>query len=147
MNYTIKAHPTRYRHTLFRSRLEARWAAMFDLIGWEWEYEPLDLNGWTPDFRVVFGCDHSDCIPEHALLVEVKPYYSIADFADHPCMNHMWLCEPLACSSAAFGANPHITHWEMSHGSGGGNYSLEVWGTQDLDNHWAEAGLRTRYKR
>lgn len=27
----------------FRSRLEERWAAFFTTIGWDWEYEPVDL--------------------------------------------------------------------------------------------------------
>lgn len=50
MSYEIKAIETRYAGHLFRSRLEARWAAMFDLLGWKWTYEPFDLNGWVPDF-------------------------------------------------------------------------------------------------
>ena len=36
----------------YRSRLEARWAAFMSLCGWEHEYEPLDLNGWIPDFAI-----------------------------------------------------------------------------------------------
>lgn len=35
-----------------RSRLEARWAAFFDLIGWSWVYEPYDTGDWIPDFLV-----------------------------------------------------------------------------------------------
>jgi hypothetical protein len=46
------AIPTKYRGVQFRSRLEARWAAFFDLVGWPWRYEPLDLNGYIPDFIV-----------------------------------------------------------------------------------------------
>lgn len=46
----IRSHPTTYADVRFRSRLEARWAAFFDLAGWKWEYEPLDLKGWVPDF-------------------------------------------------------------------------------------------------
>lgn len=46
------AKPTLYRDTMFRSRLEARWAAFFDLAGWRWDYEPCDFDGWTPDFRL-----------------------------------------------------------------------------------------------
>lgn len=42
--------PTTYRGIRFRSRLEAKYACLFDLLGWSWEYEPLDLNGWIPDF-------------------------------------------------------------------------------------------------
>jgi len=30
----------------FRSRIEAQWAEMFTKLGWEWEYEPIDLNGY-----------------------------------------------------------------------------------------------------
>lgn len=66
MEYTIKAIPTRYAGVEFRSRLEARWAAFFDLAGWQWEYEPFDLEGWAPDFRLVLP-------DESEFLVEVKP--------------------------------------------------------------------------
>jgi len=57
------AIPTRYGGTQFRSRLEARWAAFFDLLGWSWEYEPIDLEGYIPDFVL---CEH--------VLAEVKPF-------------------------------------------------------------------------
>src|SRR5437764_2554576 len=61
--------PTLYNGVQFRSRLEARWAAFFDLCKWEWEYEPIDLNGWIPDFRLVSN-----------VLVEVKPFNTFKDF-------------------------------------------------------------------
>jgi hypothetical protein len=48
----IAAIPTTYRDIRFRSRLEARWAAFFDGLGAEWSYEPTDLPGWIPDFRI-----------------------------------------------------------------------------------------------
>ena len=56
--------PTLYRGTRFRSRVEARWAAFFDLIAWPWHYEPFDLNGYIPDFVLSFEAG--------PLLVEVK---------------------------------------------------------------------------
>lgn len=62
---TLAAIPT---HTLgyqFRSRLEAKWARMFTGLGWRWEYEPLDLGGWIPDFLL-----HTSTVP---VLVEIKP--------------------------------------------------------------------------
>lgn len=67
---TIAAIPTRYNGTQFRSRLEAKWAAMFDLLGWSWEYEPIDLPGWIPDFRLgatglLFEVCPRSTIPEH----------------------------------------------------------------------------------
>jgi hypothetical protein len=52
MEYTIKAIPTTYAGVNFRSRLEARWAAFFDLADIKWEYEPFDLEGWAPDFML-----------------------------------------------------------------------------------------------
>jgi hypothetical protein len=92
--------PTIYNGVQFRSRLEAKWAAFFDLLGWHWHYEPLDLDGWIPDFLIEpfpgdfhpksseyycaqcghchgKGMKHSDCcdhcIRKKSLLVEVKP--------------------------------------------------------------------------
>lgn len=55
--------PIVYADTVFRSRLEASWAAFFDLAGWSWRYEPYDLDGWTPDFLIEGA---------YPLLVEVK---------------------------------------------------------------------------
>lgn len=65
MIYSIKAIPTTYAGVNFRSRLEARWAAFFDLCAWKWDYEPFDLEGWTPDFLI-----RSAAGP---ILAEVKP--------------------------------------------------------------------------
>jgi len=48
----------------FRSLIEARWAEMFSKLGWQWEYEPIELNGYIPDFILKF--------PHRHLLVEVK---------------------------------------------------------------------------
>ena len=62
--YTIPAKPTKYKGRLYRSRLEARWAAFFDLLQWDYEYEPFDLNGWSPDFIIKGNIE---------VLVEVKP--------------------------------------------------------------------------
>jgi len=59
-----KGIPTMYEGVLMRSRTEARWAALFDDLGWEWAYEPIDLPGWIPDFVLSF--------PYAPLLVEIK---------------------------------------------------------------------------
>ncbi len=48
----------------FRSLIEARWAEMFTSLGWEWEYEPIELKGYIPDFILMF--------PQKQILVEVK---------------------------------------------------------------------------
>lgn len=63
----MNAIETVYRGIRFRSRLEAKWAVFFDAIGWKWQYEPVDFNGYIPDF----------IIPAHNLLVEVKPFFGV----------------------------------------------------------------------
>ena len=61
----IKAIPTYYQGVRFRSRLEAKWAALFDQLNWAWTYEPYDLEGWAPDFAIKGK--------KGDILVEVKP--------------------------------------------------------------------------
>lgn len=65
--------PTSYKGYRFRSRLEAKWAKFFDLLGWQWEYEPFDCNGWIPDFALLGNKTHRRKQP---VLVEVKPIIS-----------------------------------------------------------------------
>lgn len=64
-NKGITAIVTESRGVEFRSRLEARWSEMFTLLSWPWEYEPIDLDGYIPDFVLTF--------PHKQMLVEVKP--------------------------------------------------------------------------
>lgn len=64
---------TIYAGHRFRSRLEAKWAAFFTNIGWEWTYEPFDGNGYIPDF-LIRG--------ERPFLVEVKPAVTVEDYKD-----------------------------------------------------------------
>lgn len=62
---TIPALPATYAGIKFRSRLEARWAYYFDLLGIPWKYEPdgyaLKSGNYLPDFK---------CFD---FFVEVKP--------------------------------------------------------------------------
>jgi hypothetical protein len=62
--------PTKFDGIEFRSRLEAKWAAMFNLCGIRWEYEPFDGNGYTPDFLIKLRDDTE-------IIVEVKPVANI----------------------------------------------------------------------
>ena len=65
MKRAHQAKPTTYATQNFRSRLEARWACFFDLIGWQWTYEPYSINdNYIPDFLIHGGAP---------FLVEVKP--------------------------------------------------------------------------
>ena len=72
MSKDYKAIATKYRNFEFRSRLEAKYAVFFDLVGWRWSYEPPERAGWIPDFA----------IGERPTLVEVKPFYRTAEWGD-----------------------------------------------------------------
>ena len=125
------AHTSRYKGTVFKSRLEARYAAFFDLAGWAWKYEPMTIHGWTPSFEVTIPCSHSEC-SDHTLLVEVKPYPHLSDFEGHPGTKYPYGDDfnghtiP-ADASACFGASPKVSSFEMSHGSGGGTNDIPCW--------------------
>jgi hypothetical protein len=63
VSHSIRAIPTTYGGILFRSRLEALYAAAFDEmhIGWAYEHVGLDMDGtwylpdfWLPDIRTFF---------------------------------------------------------------------------------------------
>jgi hypothetical protein len=173
MKYTIKAHPTTYKGVLFRSRLEARWAAFFDLAGWQWEYEPIDLPGWTPDFLIRIPCGHSECDGCHTILVEVKPYFSVDEFKSHECDKYRYGCRIVpgdgvyagemvlsdesrlpADATAGFGYHPRVAEWEMSHGAGGGVECIRNWvfkngcsgNDQYIEELWERAGHITRFR-
>lgn len=94
-----KAIPTLYRGTLMRSRLEARWAAFFDFVGWDWLYEPIDLAGYIPDFALSF--------PAGRLLVEVKPALSLDELAlaQRKVERSGWDGEALLVGAALFEAD------------------------------------------
>lgn len=80
----IKAIPTLYKGIYFRSRLEARWALIFDCLGIDWQYETegYDIkigDGYTirylPDFKLTGG---SVRCPDQ-LFVEVKGNMQLED--------------------------------------------------------------------
>jgi hypothetical protein len=91
--------PTEYAGTTFRSRLEARWARFFDAIGWSWEYEPFDADGYIPDFLI---------LGRSSLLIEIKPYGDITALATEarrvkPLVGLGW-----SGHFAVFGASPFL---------------------------------------
>lgn len=126
-NYIFKAHPTKYNGVEYRSRLEATWACFFDMYKWKYKYEPYDLQGWTPDFELTFPCWKKDC-GSHTILIEVKPYTSIAQFEGHPCTKYHYGGDEGDCipadASACFGLTPEVTEWEMCCGDSGGMYEI-----------------------
>lgn len=88
MKYPIVSHPTFYNGVWFRSRLVAQWACFFDLAGWTWEYEPIDLDGWTPDFRVKFSCGHSECSGSYTLVAAFQSLFTSAEIRCLTKSNH-----------------------------------------------------------
>ena len=71
MQSRFNAIATKYRGRTYRSQLEARWAAFFDMVRWPYEYEPFPCAGWIPDFSI-HGATN--------LLVEVKPFVSMDEW-------------------------------------------------------------------
>jgi len=67
----LEARPTEYAGTLFRSKTEAVYARAFDIIGWQWEYEPeIPLWPHNPDFLLAAPVRESAL---SLLVVEIKP--------------------------------------------------------------------------
>ena len=67
----VHAIPTVYKGIEFRSRLEAKWAIMFDYLDWPWQYEPVDFKGYIPDFHIDFG--------RKQFFIEIKPAFTQDD--------------------------------------------------------------------
>ena len=78
MQYTRGYLATTYRGIRFRSRLEARWAMFFDILGIDFHYEPGSFpvvpGGYTPDFLIP-----KQATFDRRLWVEVKP----SDYEPH----------------------------------------------------------------
>lgn len=86
----VKAIQTTYKGYKFRSRLEARYAVFFDVIGFRWEYEPegYDLGehgNYLPDFY----------LPDFNCWIEIK--------GTHPSKEELKKC--MALSGSLFGKN------------------------------------------
>jgi hypothetical protein len=67
-NHTAKAVETTYNGQTFRSRLEARWAIVFDLLDISWEYEPqlfrTPRGHYLPDFKIKVRSEKKSCFVE-----------------------------------------------------------------------------------
>ena len=72
-----RAIETRYKHRLFRSRLEARYAVLFDALAIRWDYEPegFDLGDglfYLPDFFLHAPPALQEQFPGAGYWVEIK---------------------------------------------------------------------------
>lgn len=97
MENQIPAIQTQYHGVTFRSRLEAKWAAFFDRCDWPWQYEPIDLKGYIPDFILAF--------PKAPVLVEVKPELYASHLLKHTAKIEAsgWDGEALIVGTTLFG--------------------------------------------
>jgi len=145
------AIPTKFMGIQFRSRLEARWAAHFELQGLRWSYEPLELPGYVPDFIITFpragSCD---------LLVEVKPASDLHELAD--------ACRKIEASgwehfAMVVGRDPSVGVLRMTFENDkvlndalvlAGRpfwYRINGFHHEHSREHWIEAGNLTQYRR
>jgi len=155
MIYDIKAIPTAYANTNFRSRLEARWAAFFDLVGWKWIYEPFDFEGWIPDFQLLelpnvknaFGVQY---IHDQNPFVEVKPFSDTKDIDQF--LPKVRVAMPEESLVVFLGTYPFMTHAYGKEGyndvvSMEGVYAEENGRTCDAEELWKIAGNLVQWKR
>lgn len=84
---------------LVRSRLEARWLRFLTLLEWPIEYEPIDLNGYIPDF-VIMG--------RRSLLVEVKPAFTYAECVDLALLKSVGATRSCGRELLVVGASPFL---------------------------------------
>ena len=129
-----------YNGMEFKTALEARWAAFFDLAGWTWQGNPKAIKDWRPDFVVRFPCSHSECRGSHTILIAVLPVSDLSSVRGHPCFAHMYIVKDdngnwVADAGALFGNGPTVTTWNMSHGSGGGIEDVSNW-VSKADGLW-----------
>lgn len=72
-----RAIETRYKHRRFRSRLEARYAVLFDALAIRWDYEPEGFNlgnglCYLPDFFLHCPPAFQQRFPGAGYWVEIK---------------------------------------------------------------------------
>lgn len=138
----MKAIPTIYRGVNFRSRLEARWAAFFDIAKFQWVYEPIDLDGWAPDFslKTSLGIVYVEVKP---VDIEPQDYSQFEKVQPHINSHMVLLCgvHPHAASVAFNVPGKVITpDWRDAHTV---EYELQC---ADLSVMWSEAGNEVQWE-
>ncbi|HDZ09316.1 hypothetical protein [Pseudohongiella sp.] len=128
-----------YKRRKFDTRLEATWAAFFDLAGWKWKYKPEPIRNWQPSFGASFFCEHSECDGSHTILISVLPVESLDGLEGHPALSYSYSVPGTdADGGALFGSGPAATKWEIAHGSGGGLEDI-YFRVDDADEIWKRA--------
>lgn len=84
----MTAIETEYAGCRFRSRLEARWAIVFDHLGYEWQYEPEGFEREHYDKTLRYLPDFY--LPEFGTWVEVKGSY---EHLSADAEKLAWMCD------------------------------------------------------
>jgi hypothetical protein len=155
MNYSISAIETKYKGVLFRSRLEAKWASFFDVLGWQWDYEPCDLPRWSPDFFIEIERQRRNSVEIRriSLLAEIKPYSTAPQFNEHEFTKHLYGHPLFHCDACVgFGVNPGVTLIELESDSESSvgevpfEYLVDGELQVDVTRLWRKACNRVRWK-
>lgn len=159
--------PTTYCGVRMRSRLEARWAAMFDSLEWKWSYEPLDLDGYLPDFLIHF--ERGDVLFEvrgpdelHAAArfkiemsgwrheavvvgssIDHSTLGQICDLSDHQPGYEWGACQVFFCISC--GKNSILNEDDSWRCRRCGEREGHV-GSLEIGKFWADAGNRVQWR-
>jgi len=120
----IKAIDTRYKGYRFRSRLEARWAVVFDRLGLTWQYESegFDLGsaGWyLPDFYLSESKRYLEIKPDIPTRDEFRKMWELA--RQHNSRRKIPSYHYLICGSPG---NPKLIMSALNN-DGGFNLSLK----------------------
>lgn len=111
--FGYKSLPTYYKGITFRSRLEARWAIIFDELGYKWEYEPEAFLiehyeqsfGYLPDFYM----PELDCFVEVKGHLTYEEYVRLMQIAQH-------ITAPKGGSNYENGGKPFIVVGNLGNG-------------------------------
>ncbi|MCE1181727.1 MAG: hypothetical protein LWW81_05390, partial [Rhodocyclales bacterium] len=128
-----------YNGIQFQTKLEAVWAAFFDLAGWQWWQNPKPIEDWKPDFKVTFECGHSECGGSHTLLISVLPVSTLDKLEGHPALSYQFTVpNSEADGGALLGNRPAASEWVISHGAGGGSEDV-YFRVHNADELWNKA--------
>jgi len=115
----MKAIQTRYKGYRFRSRLEARYAVLFDALGIRWDYEPegFELPGglrYLPDFWL-----HIPGKPGWGYWIEVKALSPTPnevrrlEILSKHTRHHGWFFIGTPGNGLTHGVSPNGKHWPL----------------------------------
>ena len=143
--YNYQAIETWHDGTLYRSKLEARWAAFFTMMEIPFEYEPFNLRGWLPDFQIELERDY---------LVEIKPSFFPFHQATSKMLQGLADEGGLLLSEKPFQVPNKIGLWVSTQGMKAAyltsenilSFSQPIIPLLEIRKAWKLAGVQTRYE-